>query len=175
LACAGSWEDIGVRRGRGAAGHLPSSRRRGLRCAVGQARFTRAFEDQTAWLAVNTSKSAVAELMGIAWRTVGGICERVCDETSGEENPEAEASTGAHPAEDADPGCHEVDRGGRRGPVSPPVGSCFSIPSRSLAGSLRRGAFLSHYVVMAGLAHARHTRLLSRGSSAVAVRDNASL
>ena len=44
------------------------------------ARFTRAFEDQAAWLAVNTSKSAVAELMRIAWRTVGAICERVADE-----------------------------------------------------------------------------------------------
>jgi transposase len=43
-------------------------------------RFTRAFEDQTAWLAVNTSKSAVAELMRIAWRTVGAICERVAVE-----------------------------------------------------------------------------------------------
>lgn len=50
-------------------------------CAVPWARhgsrFTRAFEDQTAWLAVNTSKSAVAELMRIAWRTVGAIVERV--------------------------------------------------------------------------------------------------
>jgi len=44
------------------------------------ARFTRAFEDQVAWLAVNTSKSAVAELMRIAWRTVGGVCERVVAE-----------------------------------------------------------------------------------------------
>jgi transposase len=49
-----------------------------------QSRFTRAFEDQVAWLAVNTSKSAVAQLMRIAWRTVGGICERVCAEASGE-------------------------------------------------------------------------------------------
>jgi transposase len=53
-------------------------------CAVPWARhksrFTRAFEDQVAWLAVNTSKSAVAELMRVAWRTVGGICERVCAE-----------------------------------------------------------------------------------------------
>lgn len=50
-------------------------------CAVPWARhdsrFTTAFEDQTAWLAVNTSKSAVAELMRVAWRTIGGICERV--------------------------------------------------------------------------------------------------
>jgi transposase len=57
-------------------------------CAVPWARhgsrFTRAFEDQTAWLAVNTSKSAVAELMRIAWRTVGGICARVCEETQRE-------------------------------------------------------------------------------------------
>jgi Transposase and inactivated derivatives len=53
-------------------------------CAVPWARhgsrFTRAFEDQLAWLAVNTSKSAVAELMRVAWRTVGRICERVAAE-----------------------------------------------------------------------------------------------
>ena len=45
-------------------------------CAVPWARhdsrFTRAFEDQVAWLAVNCSKTAVAELMRVAWRTVGG-------------------------------------------------------------------------------------------------------
>ena len=39
--------------------------------------FTRAFEDQVSWLAVNTSKTAVSELMRIAWRSVGWICERV--------------------------------------------------------------------------------------------------
>ncbi len=44
------------------------------------ARFTRAFEDQVAWLAFNCSKSAVAELMRIAWRSVGSILERVCAE-----------------------------------------------------------------------------------------------
>jgi transposase len=44
-------------------------------------RFTRAFEDQVSWLAVNTSKSAVAELMRVAWRTVGTILERVAAET----------------------------------------------------------------------------------------------
>jgi transposase len=43
-------------------------------------RFTRAFEDQVAWLAVNASKSAVAELMRVAWRTVGTILERVAAE-----------------------------------------------------------------------------------------------
>lgn len=43
-------------------------------------RFTRAFEQQVAWLAVNTSGSAVAELMRIAWRSVGAICERVATE-----------------------------------------------------------------------------------------------
>jgi len=48
------------------------------------ARFTRAFEDQVAWLAVNTSKTAVAELMRIAWRTVGGICVRVVAEAQRE-------------------------------------------------------------------------------------------
>src|SRR4051794_36651196 len=57
-------------------------------CAVPWARhgsrFTRAFEDQVAWLAVNTSKTAVAELMRIAWRTVGAICERVAAEAGRE-------------------------------------------------------------------------------------------
>jgi transposase len=40
-------------------------------------RFTMAFEDQCCWLAVNTSKKAVSELMRVTWRTVGSICERV--------------------------------------------------------------------------------------------------
>jgi len=44
--------------------------------------FTRSFEDQAAWLAVNTSKTAVAELMRIAWRTVGWICARVTAEAT---------------------------------------------------------------------------------------------
>jgi transposase len=42
--------------------------------------FTTAFEDQCAWLAVNTSASAVAQLMRTTWRAVGGICRRVSDE-----------------------------------------------------------------------------------------------
>ena len=37
-----------------------------------------------AWLAVHCSKSAVAELMRIAWRSVGGICERVAAEAGRE-------------------------------------------------------------------------------------------
>jgi len=56
-------------------------------CAVPWARhgsrFTRDFEDQVAWLAVNCSKTAVSQLMRIAWRTVGGICERVAAEAAG--------------------------------------------------------------------------------------------
>ena len=44
------------------------------------ARFTRAFEDQVAWLACNCSKTAVSLLMRIAWRSVGSILERVCAE-----------------------------------------------------------------------------------------------
>jgi transposase len=43
-------------------------------------RFTRSFEDQVAWLAVNTSKTAVAALMRVAWRSVGTILERVAAE-----------------------------------------------------------------------------------------------
>ena len=55
-------------------------------CAVPWARhgsrFTRSFEDQTAWLAVQCSRKAVAELLRIAWRSVGSICERVAAEAS---------------------------------------------------------------------------------------------
>src|SRR3954464_10242629 len=57
-------------------------------CAVPWARhrsrLTRAFEDQTAWLAVHCSKTAVAQLMRVAWRSVGGILERVADEAQRE-------------------------------------------------------------------------------------------
>jgi transposase len=72
-----------------------SCRRHGVVvCAVPWARhdsrFTRAFEDQVCWLAVNTSKTAVAELMRIAWRTVGGICERVSAEAAREIDPFAD-------------------------------------------------------------------------------------
>ena len=60
-------------------------------CAVPWARhgsrFTRAFEDQTTWLAVHCSKTAVAQLMRVAWRTVGGICERVADEVQRDVDP----------------------------------------------------------------------------------------
>lgn len=38
---------------------------------------TYAFDDQVAWLVTHTSKSAVGDLMRIAWRTVGTIVERV--------------------------------------------------------------------------------------------------
>jgi len=38
---------------------------------------TRAFDDTVAWLAVQCSKSAVVELMRIAWRSVGAIVARV--------------------------------------------------------------------------------------------------
>ncbi|MGI8714008.1 MAG: ISL3 family transposase [Solirubrobacteraceae bacterium] len=57
-------------------------------CAVPWARhdsrFTRAFEDQVCWLAVNTSKTAVAELQRVAWRTVGTIVQRVAAEAGRE-------------------------------------------------------------------------------------------
>jgi transposase len=42
--------------------------------------FTRAFEDTAAWLAVHTSRVAVAELLRITWRSVGRICGRVAAE-----------------------------------------------------------------------------------------------
>lgn len=42
--------------------------------------FTRDFEDQSAWLAVHTNRTAVSELMRVSWRTVGRIVEVVGDE-----------------------------------------------------------------------------------------------
>ena len=39
---------------------------------------TRQFDDTVAWLATACSKTAVTELMRIAWRTVGAIITRVC-------------------------------------------------------------------------------------------------
>lgn len=41
---------------------------------------TRDFDDQVAWLTTHTSKTAVVELMRIAWRTVGAIVARVVSE-----------------------------------------------------------------------------------------------
>ncbi len=39
--------------------------------------FTRSFDDQVAWLAVECSRTAVSELMRIAWRSVGSVLTRV--------------------------------------------------------------------------------------------------
>jgi transposase len=48
------------------------------------ARFTRAFEDAAAWLAVHTSKKATAELLRVAWRSVGNMVSRVAEEADAE-------------------------------------------------------------------------------------------
>lgn len=40
-------------------------------------RFTSAFEDTVAWLALRMCRSTLAELMRVDWHTVGGICARV--------------------------------------------------------------------------------------------------
>ena len=42
--------------------------------------FTQAFEDTAAGLAVHTSRVAVAELLGVAWRSVGRMVTRVAEE-----------------------------------------------------------------------------------------------
>ena len=47
-----------------------------------QAGHTYRFDEQVAWLATQTSKSAICELMRVAWRTVGSIITRVWDDTS---------------------------------------------------------------------------------------------
>jgi transposase len=43
---------------------------------------TRAFDQQVAWLATQCSKTAITELMRIAWRTVGAIITRVWADTA---------------------------------------------------------------------------------------------
>lgn len=43
---------------------------------------TLVFDQQVAWLATQCSKSAITELMRIAWRTVGAIITRVWDDTA---------------------------------------------------------------------------------------------
>jgi transposase len=42
--------------------------------------FTRAFEEQVAWLCLHSNRSVVAELMRVSWQSVGGIVTRVYDE-----------------------------------------------------------------------------------------------
>jgi transposase len=48
---------------------------------------TRAFDDTVAWLAVHTSKTAIVELLRIAWATVGAIVARVVDEARAASDP----------------------------------------------------------------------------------------
>lgn len=49
--------------------------------------FTRDFEEQAAWLAAHTSKSAITALLRIAWRTVGAIIARVVAERGAQFDP----------------------------------------------------------------------------------------
>jgi transposase len=48
-----------------------------------EARFTRSFEDQCAWLAAHTPASTVAELLRLSWRTVTAIVTRVVADARG--------------------------------------------------------------------------------------------
>jgi transposase len=48
---------------------------------------THAFDQQVAWLATRTSKSAVVELMRVAWRTVGAIITRVWADVEARTDP----------------------------------------------------------------------------------------
>jgi transposase len=48
---------------------------------------TRAFDDQAAWLVTHCSKSAVVELMRVAWRTVGAIASRVVTDARAVRDP----------------------------------------------------------------------------------------
>ena len=48
---------------------------------------TRAFDDQVAWLVTHASKTAVVELMRVAWRTVGAIAARVVSDARQARDP----------------------------------------------------------------------------------------
>ena len=48
--------------------------------ARANSRFTRPFEEMTAYMAQVTNKTAVSKIMGISWRTVGNIVKRVVAE-----------------------------------------------------------------------------------------------
>ena len=52
-----------------------------------KARHTRSFEDQVAWLAAHCSRSAVEEMMRIAWRSVGAIVARVVADAHSRHDP----------------------------------------------------------------------------------------
>ncbi len=39
--------------------------------------FTRDVEDLVAWLATRMDKTAVTQLVRVAWQTIGAICQRV--------------------------------------------------------------------------------------------------
>ncbi|MGH3182475.1 MAG: ISL3 family transposase [Gemmatimonadales bacterium] len=52
-----------------------------------RARHSLMFEDQVAWLAAHSSRSAVEELMRVAWRTVGAIVTRVVADAHGRADP----------------------------------------------------------------------------------------
>jgi transposase len=52
-----------------------------------RARHTTAFEDHCAWLAAHCSRSAVEELMRVAWRTVGAIVTRVVADAHARSDP----------------------------------------------------------------------------------------
>src|SRR5665811_1779058 len=71
----------GVPGGRRAAGALPRAWGHRRAAQVPWARHgaghTYAFDDTAAWLVTHCSKSAVRDLLRIAWRTVGSIVTRV--------------------------------------------------------------------------------------------------
>jgi len=52
-----------------------------------RARHSLMFEDQVVWLAKHASRSAVEELMRVAWRTVGAIVTRVVADAHGRKDP----------------------------------------------------------------------------------------
>ncbi|RSS36570.1 hypothetical protein EF902_34960 [Streptomyces sp. WAC05858] len=65
---------------------------------------TRAFDQQAVWMAAECSKSAVAQLMRVSWRTVGAIVARLEARTYELRLPDRGAARGQAAA-----GCHHFD------------------------------------------------------------------
>jgi transposase len=100
---------------------------------------TRAFDDQVAWLATHSAKSIVCELLRVAWRTVGGIIDRVVTDAHAAQTTHSVTSSASASTRSATRGrlrrWHQLDRGRRRRGLSERDGLHRPVPRRRLGDS----------------------------------------
>ena len=115
MAGPGSGRAAGVGGGRRAPGELPDHGPTVIQVPWARhgAGHTRAFDDTVAWLAVQCSKTAVTELMRIAWRTVGSIVARVTSRHRRRRGPPRPGCVGSGSTRSPTSGAQVPDRGGR--------------------------------------------------------------